>query len=97
MDKSDPIRAAGVDAREAARAKKLAASEMKFIENEGALFRGPSRLYPREIWSNLERTWLPYTGSVPKPVEWGTDITQAEACRMMAIDQGAQDFGTPPE
>jgi hypothetical protein len=70
---------------------------MKFIENEGALFRGPSRSFPREIWSHLERTWVPYTGSVPKPVEWGTDITKAEAWRMMAIDQGAPDFGTPPE
>jgi integrase len=69
---------------------------MKFIENEGALFRGPARGHPREVWSDKERRFIPYKGSVPKPVGWGREISQADAWRMMAIGQGARDFGTPP-
>jgi hypothetical protein len=81
----------------AKRAKKLAASEMIFIENAGALFRGPSLSFPREVWSHRDLTWKPYAGAVPKPIGWGTAISQAEAWRLIAIDQGAPDFGTPPE
>jgi hypothetical protein len=95
------IRAIRAKPKPPERRKDLAATSveitMKFIENEGTLFRGPSRSFPREIWSHLERAWLPYVGSVPKPVEWGCEISQAEAWRMIAIDQGARDFGTPPE
>jgi hypothetical protein len=72
---------------------------MKFIENEGALFRGFSRSHPQEVW-HPESGWKPYIGSVPKPIEWGHEISRGEAWRMMAEAQGAPemrelDFGTP--
>jgi hypothetical protein len=39
------------------------------IDNEGALFRGLARFFPAEVW---DRTGCkPYTGTVPKPIEWG--------------------------
>jgi hypothetical protein len=80
----------------AVRAKRRSLAKTIFIEHEGALFRGPSRGHPREVWSDKERRFIPYKGSVPKPVEWGREIGQADAWRMMAIGQGARDFGTPP-
>lgn len=42
---------------------------MIYIENEGALFRGESRVWPRQVWNGKD--FVPYTGSVPKPIEWG--------------------------
>lgn len=56
---------------------------MIFIENEGALFRGSSRSLPREVWHPAERRFVPYTGTVPKPIEWGDEISAAEAINMM--------------
>jgi hypothetical protein len=56
---------------------------MKYIESEGAIFRGPSRGHPREIWSCKDRTWKPYTGAVPKPIEWGYEVSEAEAQEIM--------------
>jgi hypothetical protein len=29
---------------------------------------------------------MPYTGDVPKPIEWGNVIEEFEACEMMGID-----------
>jgi hypothetical protein len=55
-----------------------------FIENEGALFKGSSRGNPREIWHAKEKKWVPYEGKVPKPYEWGDEIDEAEAKRLMA-------------
>jgi hypothetical protein len=57
-----------------------------YIENEGALFRGASQAWPSEIYqaSRGGGTWQPYTGRVPKPIEWGDIITQAAAEKMMA-------------
>lgn len=59
---------------------------MIYIENEGALFRGPARAWPREVWANGR--WEPYSGHVPKDIEWGDRIDEAEAQRLMG---GAQD------
>jgi hypothetical protein len=56
---------------------------MKHIENEGALFRGPSRSFPKEVWGHKTHTWHPYTGVTAKPVEWGDEISTAEAINMM--------------
>jgi hypothetical protein len=62
---------------------------MKYIENEGALFRGPSRSFPKEVWSRKQREFVPYTGTTPKPVDWGDEISEAEAINMM---MGAMPF-----
>lgn len=56
-------------------------SKLIFIENEGALFRGPARAWPKEVWTGSQ--FAPYTGTVPKPIEWGNVITDAEAARLM--------------
>lgn len=51
------------------------------IENDAALFRGPGRGNPMEVW-NPGSGWKPYAGG-PKPVEWGYVITPEEAQRLM--------------
>lgn len=56
---------------------------MIYIENDGALFRGVDCTLPKEIWSKRERAWELYAGEVPKPYEWGHEITEAEAKDMM--------------
>jgi hypothetical protein len=56
---------------------------MIYIENEGVLFRGLSRSFPKEVWGHKTHTWHPYTGSVPKPIEWGDEISAAEAINTM--------------
>ena len=56
---------------------------MIYVENEGALFRGRLRDQPEEVWSEQGRAWEPYTGRVPKPMEWGTVVSGAEAKAMM--------------
>lgn len=61
---------------------------MIYIENEGALFRGPSRAWPKEVWAGGE--WKPYSGQVPKDVDWGSIIEEAEAQKMMGGAQDAQ-------
>ena len=44
------------------------------IENEGALFRGPSRSLPKEVW-NPGVGWTAYLGADRyRGVEWGTAI-----------------------
>lgn len=55
---------------------------MVYIENDGALFRGPSRAWPREVWDGHE--FKPYMGDVPKGIEWGSVIDETEAKRLMA-------------
>lgn len=57
------------------------------IENEGALFRGPSRHLPRIIWSSRDKRWRKYTGPCPaRSYTWGYDITAAEAQELMSGD-----------
>jgi hypothetical protein len=53
-----------------------------FIENEGALFRGPSRSFPNDVWNPDNREFAPYTGVIPKPMELGSVISPAEALNM---------------
>jgi hypothetical protein len=60
---------------------------MIYIENEGALYRGPARGVPREIWNAKEKKFVPYKGAVPKPIEWGYEIDEAEAREMMGIEE----------
>lgn len=62
---------------------------MIYIENEGALFRGPARTVPQEVWNAAQGKFVPYAmAGQPKPIEWGNVIDEAEASRMMG--QGAQ-------
>lgn len=57
-------------------------SKKILIENEGALFRGSSVSRPEEVW-NPATGWTAYKGEVPKPQEWGAEISQAEADALM--------------
>ena len=52
----------------------------RYVENEGALFRisGPSNAFPDEVWSPRERKFFAYEGAVPKPVGWGSDLSDDE-------------------
>ncbi len=61
-----------------------------FIENEGALYRGPSRGWPKEVYSFRRGCWLPYEGKIPKPVDWGDVLSKTEAQALIA------DAGSPP-
>lgn len=65
-----------------------------FIENDGALFRGPARGVPQEVWNGSE--FIPYRGAgQPRDVSWGTVIDDAEAQRMMGGAQQPADGGQP--
>jgi hypothetical protein len=66
----------------------MADKPMRYIENEGALFRGYARGYPEHVYSFRQRKWLPYTGSVPKGVEWGEFISDEEAEAWIAREAG---------
>jgi hypothetical protein len=57
---------------------------MIYIENEGALFKGVDRTIPKEVWSAKEAAWMSYIGKVPKPYEWGYEISEAEAEALIA-------------
>ena len=58
-----------------------------YIENDGALFRGPSRHLPRIIWLGRNKRWATYTGPYPaRSFTCGYDITEAEAQELMSID-----------
>lgn len=61
---------------------------MIYIENEGALFRGPARAWPKEVWNG--EAFQPYTGNVPKDVDWGNVIDEAEAQKLMGGAQAEQ-------
>jgi hypothetical protein len=54
---------------------------MIYIENEGALFRGPARAWPREVWTGTK--FEAYKGQVPKGIEWGNQIDEEEALRLV--------------
>jgi len=65
---------------------------MIFIENEGALFRGPARGVPQEVWSAAERKFVPYKlAGQPKAIDWGNVIDEAEAKKLMGGDDGGGD------
>lgn len=58
-----------------------------YIENDGVLFRGPSRHLPKIVWNFRDQRWAIYTGPCPpKSLTWGTDITEAEAQVLMSTD-----------
>jgi len=42
-----------------------------FIEHEGALYQGPARDLPQEVWSCRQMRFVPYQGETPKGVQWG--------------------------
>lgn len=53
-----------------------------FIENEGALFRGPARGVPIEVWNGSK--FGPYPpAKQSRPITWGNIITEDEAKKMM--------------
>jgi len=57
---------------------------MVYIENEGALFRGPARGVPQEVWSDKDGKFVPYKlAGQPKAIDWGNVIDESEAQRMM--------------
>lgn len=66
---------------------------MIYIENEGALFRGPARAWPKEVWNG--NAFEPYKGAVPKDVEWGDIIDEAQAQRMMGAAPAAEKTEQP--
>ncbi len=57
---------------------------MLYIENEGALFRGPARAWPKDVWNGRE--FVPYRGETPKSIDWGHVISEEEARRLMEAD-----------
>jgi hypothetical protein len=61
---------------------------MIYIENEGALFRGPARAWPKEVYANGK--FQPYKGEVPKDIDWGNEIDEAEAKRLMGDGSDAE-------
>ncbi len=60
----------------------------RYIENEGALFRTktPTNSFPSEVWRPKEKKFVPYFGEVPKPIEWGTELSAEEAEDFMKGD-----------
>jgi hypothetical protein len=53
------------------------------IENEAALFRGPSRGNPVEVW-NPGAGWTQYEGTArSRGVDWGEPICEEEAEALM--------------
>jgi hypothetical protein len=64
---------------------------MVYIEHEGALFRGPSRSTPREVWREAEGKFVPYAPSRPPGVEWGEVIDPEAAAEIMGADAPAAD------
>lgn len=52
-----------------------------YIENDGAVFRsqGPSIWRPDEVFSLRQKKWIPYEGDVPKPADWGEEMSPADA------------------
>lgn len=70
---------------------------MRYVENEGALFRteSPMNEMPAEVWSPSQRKFVPYQGEVPKPQGWGVEISEQEAQEMMGGEQKAD--GAKPE
>ena len=57
---------------------------LRYIENEGALFRGPTRAYPEEVYDARTKSWHAYEGAVPKPVDWGEYLTDEQAKEWLA-------------
>ena len=54
-----------------------------YIENDGALFRGPGRGNPMEVYT--ADGWEPYAGrDSPRGIGWGVVIDEVEAKRLMA-------------
>lgn len=66
---------------------------MIYIENEGALFRGPARAWPKEVWNGSE--FVPYKGAVPKDVDWGDEIDEAEAQKFMGAGAEESEAAAP--
>lgn len=55
----------------------------KFIEDNGTLYRGPARTVPIDVWSVKDKVWKPIKDTVPKDIEWGDIITEAEAIELI--------------
>lgn len=62
-------------------------AKLIYIENEGAIFRGPSVSFPKEVWSVQDRKWTPYTGETPKRQGWGDEVSEAEAHKVMGLSE----------
>lgn len=58
-------------------------ADLKFIENEGQLYRGPSRANPLQVWNAREKQFVPYSGGIPKGVDWGEIIDADAAAEIM--------------
>lgn len=63
-----------------------------YIENDGALFRGPSRGNPLEVWSEREGKFKPYKGAgKPRDISWGNEISEEEARALMGDRSAGSD------
>lgn len=65
---------------------------MRYVENEGALFRivGPSNAFPDEVWNVAKGAFVPYEGDTPKPQGWGSDVSDEEANEIMGGKPAAE-------
>jgi len=70
-------------------------AKLLYIGWEGALYRGFSRSWPTEVWSPREHRFVPYTGAVPKPIEWGDEISETEAINFMMDTQSGAASASP--
>jgi len=55
-----------------------------YIEHDGAIYRGPARGVPLEVWRPTEGRFVPYPlAGQPRDISWGTELTEDEARRLM--------------
>lgn len=67
----------------------MSEKKLVLIENDGALFRGPARGVPLEVWNNGK--WSPYKDAgKPKDIDWGNIVSEAEAKELMGDDAVAE-------
>ena len=72
----------------------IIASQQVIIENDDAIFRGSAVSFPTEVWDVDGQKWMAYTGSTPKPVEWGNVISmdQAKVYMEMPVESMKQEM-----
>lgn len=66
---------------------------MIYMENDDAVFRskGPSIYFPSEVFNLASKKFEPYEGSVPKPADWGEEMSKADAKQFVESVGGVWD------
>lgn len=64
------------------------ARELIYIANDGALFTGVTRGYPEKVYDAKSKSFVPYEGEVPKPIDWGEIVDDETAKAMMETLDG---------